>query len=251
MKKLIAGLSLACAVALTGCKSTPTGIDAYQNVSPQNLYNTGVGQMNKRNFTTAIKQFEAIDGLYPFSPYAEKALLQSIYAYYRNDDMASSVAAADRYVHLYPRSRRADYAYYMKGVVNMRRDKGAMMNYLNLDPAKRDLAGMRDAFTDFKALISLYPHSQYAADSQKRMIYIRDMLARHELQTAQFYFKRKAYVAAANRASYVVEHFEGAKEVEPALRLMVSSYRHLKKFDLAHDADKILKANYPDTLTKA
>lgn len=244
MKKILIGCTLVLAVLLSACNQTPSGIDAFAGTSAKQLYTTGISNLEKGAYQAAIKRFEALDALYPFSPYAEKALLKSIYAYYKDEDMASAVAAADRYVHLYPRSRQVDYAYYMKGVVNMRRDRGKIMNYLNLDPAQRDLAPMRDAFTDFRTLISLYPHSQYAADAQKRMIYIRDMLARHELQVAQFYYDRQAYVAAANRASYIVAHYEGAKEVECALRMMVASYNCLGKADLARDARKILRANY-------
>lgn len=249
MKKLLLSLIAASVLILSACNQQPAGVDGYANTPPAKIYANGMTQLNKHNYQSASKQFEVIDALYPFSSYAEKALLQSIYAYYQNEDMASSIAAADRYVHLYPRSRRVDYAYYMKGVVNMRRDRGTIMNYLNLDPAQRDLSAMRDGFSDFRSLITLYPHSQYAADAQKRMIYIRDMLACHELQVAKFYFDRSAFVASANRASYIVQHYEGAKEVESALRLMACSYRHIGKCDLAMDAEKILKANYPETVT--
>lgn len=235
-------------VLLSGCKKEPQGVEAYHGVSAGKLYSQGIKDMNKGYYNLASKKFEALDALYPFSPYAEKALLNNIYSYYKGDDLASAGATAERYIHLYPRSQNVDYAYYLKGIVGMRRDRSTIYNYFNVDPAKRDLSGFRDAFADFRGLITLFPHSQYASDAQKRMIYIRDVLAQHELQVATFYFKRKAYVAAANRASNVVEHYEGSHEVEPALRIMISSYHALGKFDLERDARKTLRANFPETV---
>lgn len=248
MVRLTAILILFTTMLLTGCKPSPQGVEAFHGVNAATLYKQGVNDMNKRFYSTATKKFEAIDALYPFSQYAEKSLLNVIYTYYKDGDMPSSGAAAERYIHLYPRSRNVDYAYYMKGITSLRRDRSMIYNYFNLDPSKRDLSGARDAFADFRALITLFPHSQYASDAQKRMIYIREVLARHELLVAKFYYDRKAYVAAANRASNVVEHYEGSTEVEPALRMMVASYNKLGKHDLAADARKTLRANYPDRM---
>lgn len=244
MKKCFLLLTL-CASLLTGCHPTPNGPEGFASSSPAKIYNDGIAAMYDGYHQTALKHFEALDALYPFSSYTERALLQSVYAYYEQDDMESAVAAADRYIHLYPRSTNVDYAYYMKGVVNMRRNRSWAYRYFNISAYKRDLSGLRDAFSDFRALVTLFPHSRYAADAQKRMIFIRSELAKAELHVAKFYFKRNAYVAAANRASYIVEHYQGSKEVEPALHMMVDSYERLGKQDLANDARKVLQANYP------
>jgi outer membrane protein assembly factor BamD len=129
----------------------------------------------------------------------------------------------------------------------MERNLSWVYNALPLDPAKRDLSYMQQAFNDFQKLIQMYPNSSYAADSRKRMIHIRSLLANHELQTAEFYYQRKAYVAAANRASYVVQHLPGAKQVPQALAIMVKSYRAIGEKQLENDAMQVLKLNYPDT----
>ena len=75
-------------------------------------------------------------------------------------------------------------------------------------------------------------------------------MARHELEVAKFYFARKAYVAAANRAAYVVEHIEGTPEVGKALEIMVRSYRALGAEQKAAETYKILKINFPKRAVK-
>jgi len=241
---LTATISLGLVFMLAGCASQSQGVDAFKNYSAKQIYTQAENQLSKENFKVAIDRYEALDALYPFSPYAEKGQLHSIYAYYSNDDLASAQAAADRYIHLYPRSRNVDYAYYMKGITGMERNRTWIYHVFPLDPAKRDLSGYREAFSDFNRLLKFYPRSRYAADAQERMVFIRDILARHELEVAQFYFDRNAYVAAANRSSYIVEHLEGSAQVKPALEIMVKSYHALQKPGLERDAQRVLDRNY-------
>ena len=110
----------------------------------------------------------------------------------------------------------------------------------------RDPGAARQSFADFSQLLSRFPDSQYAADARKRMIYLRNLLARYEVHVASYYFKRKAYLAAANRGAFVVENFQRTPAVPDALATMVQAYRLLGLEDLASDAEEVLRANYPD-----
>lgn len=237
-------IALTLVLLLTACASKNVGIEAYSNKSAQQIYQEGKTNLAKGRFRNATQDFEALDAMFPFSPYSERALLESIYAYYKNDDLPSTLAAADRFIHLYPRSTRVDYAYYMRGIAQQNINKSWIYKVVDLDPSMRDLSGYRDAFNTYKALVHSFPHSQYACDARKRMIYIRDVLAKHEYEVADFYFHRRAYVAAANRASEVVKHYEGASEVKPALAMMIKSYRALGKNDMANDAQRVYQQSY-------
>lgn len=241
MKKFI--LLLFAAILSAGCSSAPNGIEAFKDKSAQAIYAQGEAALQKKTYKSAVAHFEALDALYPFSKYAENSQLHIIYAYYAAGDLPSAIAAADRYIHLYPRSERVDYAYYLKGTMKMERDKSWIYSALPLDPGKRDLASIREAFQDFSDLVRYFPRSEYASDARKRMLYIRDLLAKHELDVAQFYYKRKAYVAAANRASNVVQHYQGTSQVRPALTLMVKAYEQMGKPELAEQARQVLRFN--------
>ncbi|MDQ2994623.1 MAG: outer membrane protein assembly factor BamD [Pseudomonadota bacterium] len=242
MKKLLI-LPLVLVVALSGCAPSSSGIEAFKDKSAQDIYATGEKAMKSRSYKVAIQNFEALDALYPFSAFAENSQLHLIYAYHGSNDTASAITAADRYIHLYPRSERVDYAYYMKGYMRMQQDKSWVYNTLPMDPSSRDLASMQEAFQDFSTLIRYFPRSEYALDARKRMIFIRDLLAKHELDVAKFYYKHKAYVAAANRASDIVQHYQGSSQVRPALQLMADSYHSMGKTDLEEETLAVLKHN--------
>ena len=99
---------------------------------------------------------------------------------------------------------------------------------------------------DFNQLLRFYPKSRYTPDARQRMIYIRNALARHELQIAQYYFTQGGFVASANRANEIVQHYQKTPSVKPALLLMVKSYRKLGLTKEANDALKILELNFPN-----
>jgi len=246
MKAINFSIIFICALLITGCSSKPTGIDAYKGQSAKQIFTGGQQALKKKNYNKAIEHFEALDALYPFGAYSEPGLLNLVYSYYQNGDYDAAAAVAGRYVHLYPRSANADYAYYMKGMSNFEKNVTWLNKIYVKDPAKRDLASFKQAFVDFNNLVTNFPNSKYASDARSRMIYIRDLLARHELQVAQFYMDHEAYVAAANRAGYIVKHFQGAPQVIDALKIMVKSYTELGDTKEANDAYRILKLNYPD-----
>ena len=71
-------------------------------------------------------------------------------------------------------------------------------------------------------MLARYPDSAYAADAKARMVQLRNLLARHEINVANYYFKRGAYVAATNRGP---KHWVYASFNDGAARLApVGSY---------------------------
>jgi outer membrane protein assembly factor BamD len=237
-------------LSLAGCAAPPTGSEAYKGHPPNEIFSKGEKSLRKKHYKEAVAEFEAFDALYPFDSRAEQAQIDLIFAYYKASDFDSAAAEADRYIRLYPMSSKVPYVYYLRGVVNMEHNLNWMYNAFPCDPAKRDLTYLQRAFADFQRLIQLYPDSIYAKDAQKRMFHIKETFARRELQTADFYFKRGAYVAAANRAAYVVQHLPGTRQVPEALILMVKSYRALGNNDSANEALEVLRLNYPGAIKK-
>ncbi len=245
--KLIKYLSLIVfAMLLSAC--APTKIqDQFKGMTSEQIFAGGEKALVKGKYDVAIKYFEGLESLYPFGPNAQQAQSDLIYAYYRHGDSASALAAADRYIHLYPTAPDVDYAYYMKGLVNYDRSQSWLQRKFKSDPAENDLTDFNQSFINFTELLQRFPNSQYAPDAQKRMIYIRNVMAQHELESAKFYMIHKAYVAAANRASFIVEHFQGSPQVVDALVILVQANRALGLNPQANNALRVLQMNYPDS----
>lgn len=234
----------------SGCAHKDIGAEAFSNMSAQQILLDGEKQLAKRNYKDAVKRFEAIDALYPFGAEAEQSQLDIIYAYYKSDEIESAIAAADRYIHLYPQGPHTDYAYYMKGMIGFDRGKRWFQKWHPVSMEQRDLSYMKQAFVDFNDLISLFPNSLYVKDAYERLLSARNYMAQHELNVANFYFKRKAYVAAANRADEVIRHYPGAVQVFEALKIMYKSYQAVGALDQANDTLRIFKLNYPQAKIK-
>lgn len=238
------------ALSLFGCKSLEEKYSQtakMQKMSADKLYLEGKNALAKGNYATAAKYFEALDAQYPFGKYSEQSLLNLIYARYKAGDTVQSAAIAQRYIHLYPRSRHVDYAYYMKGISNFEQDYGVIRRYMPVDPALRDMTGAKEAYNDLNVFLQRFPRSRYVRDARQRLIYLRNMFARKELYAARYYFKRNSNVAAINRAARIVQQYQQAPQSEEALAIMVKANRRLGLTKEANEAFKVLRATYPQS----
>lgn len=244
MKK-ISVLCLLVVLGLSACKSTSLEDDSpFKGMTAKQLYLSADEAMLKREYATAGKRLEALETLYPFSNYAEDAQLNLIYAYYENKEYASCVATADRFIHLYPRSERVDYAWYMKGLANFQQTRGLLTAIAPLDESWRDPGTQAMAYSDFTNFIQRFPNSRYKANALQRVIYLRNMFAKRELNTAQFYFQKKMYVAAAARANYLIKVYPQSPSVKPGLVILYKANLAMGLKDAAADAARIYEATF-------
>lgn len=227
---------------IAGCASTQDP----GKWSAKQFYDQARQAMEVEDYQTAIKYYEDLEIRHPFSPFTQQAQLEVIYAYYKYDEPESAIAAADRYIKLYPRAKNVDYAYYLRGLVSFERGMGSLDLWLKLEADKRQPQTALSAHHYFEELIKRFPDSQYAGDAKQRMVYLRNKLARYELNVADYYFRRGAYLSAANRAKYTLENYPQTPAIPDALAIMIKAYRQLGVEDLAADALQVMQLNYPN-----
>ena len=237
---LITFIFALCLSVISACATTSSvdPVDMYKDKAEMQLFKDGERAMLKRRHEDAISHFQTLMARYPFGEYARQAQLDIIYAYYQQDDTASALAAATRYIHMYPRGSNVDYAYYMRGLIEFYENRSFFEKYFPVDFAKRDIVELHQAYLDFDHIIRFYPNSSYYAEARQRMIYIRNLFAKQQLLIAQFYLERDSYVAAINRASDIFEHYQGSSSISQSLVIMVKAY---KKLGLSKDADDVLQ----------
>ncbi len=98
----------------------------------------------------------------------------------------------------------------------------------------------------FKELVARFPDSKYASDSVERMRYLTNALSSYEVHVADYYYRRGAYVAAANRAQASLLNYPQTPANEDALILMARSYDQLGLTQLRDDAQRVLKETFPN-----
>lgn len=248
IKKFLLLLAMAILVGFfTACATSTDPSEAYKDETPEQIYTHGKEALQNKNYTDAIKRFEALDVQYPFGSETEKAQLYLIYAYYMKEEYALSVAAANHFIRVHPTNPNVDYAYYIRGVSDYYLNLGIMERVFPIDLATRDLSQMQKAYGDFDELVARFPDSKYTPAAHQYMIYLRNIIASHELEVAEYYYDHKAYMASADRASYLVTHYQGAPAVIDGLKLMVKSYQSMGLTKLAQDTSLVLRYNYPQT----
>lgn len=233
------------AVTLTACAGKPKEAQVTSNQTAQAMYQQAKDVLDAGLYNRAIELLKGVESRHPFGPLARQVQLDLIYAYHQAGNLPQALATIDRFIRLNPNQPDLDYVYYMRGLTNLKADENAFQEFFGIDRADRDLASTRQAFDDFRILLTNYPESKYAAEARTRMIAIKDKLARHELLVADYYLRRGAFLAAANRGKYVVEFYRDSPLVEQALEIMVESYDKLGLDKLRSDTEQVLRLNFP------
>ena len=191
------------------------------------LYRMAQDRMNAQNFMGAVESLARIERFYPFGVYAEQARADLIYAHYMTGDYDQAYAASEKFIRLYPRNTNIDYAYFMKGMTGYYADDGLLGNIFSLSLAKRDISGAMQSYADLTEFLIRYPESEYIDSARERLIFLRNLIASSELDGAEYYMKRGAYLAALKRANYVLKNIPNSTETERALDIMKRSFIEL------------------------
>ena len=230
-----------------GCSGLGDKADETAGWSANKLYSEAKDSMRGRDWAKAIKYLEKLESRYPFGRFAQQAQLDIAYSYYKENERASAIAAADRFIKLHPNHPNVDYAYYLKGLVNFNEDGGLFARFASTDLTERDPKGARQAFDALRDLVTRFPDSKYAPDAAARMRYLVNALAQNEVHVARYYMKRNGFVAAANRAQFVVQNYPRTPAVEEAVFIMVKAYDKLGMTELRDGADKVMRTNFPES----
>jgi outer membrane protein assembly factor BamD len=238
-------LVAAVVAGLAGCGSIDK--DPTLKWDAEKLYAEAKDEMSVGNWKKARELLEKLEARFPFGRYAQQAQMEITYTYYKENDSAQAVTAAERFLKLNPNHPNADYVQFLKGLSLFSDDLGIMGRRFGRDPTYRDPKAMREAFDAFKELAVRYPNSRYAPEASARMNYLVNALAQSEVNVARYYFARGAYLAAVQRSQVAVREYVGAPASEEALSIMVRSYAALGMDNLRADAERVLLANYPNS----
>ena len=237
---------LAAGVVFLGACST-TVPDPTAEWSPNKIYAEAKDELSLGAYDKAVVLFEKLEGRAAGTPLAQQAQIDKAYAHYKAGEPVLAIATLDRFIKLHPASPALDYALYLKGIVNFNDDLGLFSGLTRQDLAERDQKAAKDSFESFKELVSRFPDSRYAPEASQRMNYIVNSLAQSEVHVARYYFERRAYLAAINRAQTAITDYQGVPALEEALFIMVKSYDALGMTALRDDTQRVLEKNYPQT----
>lgn len=243
--KSIKLLGLLLSLSLTGCGVFGDKVEDSKNWTAEKLYEEAKNELSSGSYERSVQLFEKLESRFPFGSFAQQAQLEIAYAHYKSGDQAQALAAVDRFIKLHPNHANVDYMYYLRGLINFNDDLGILSFIASQDITERDPKATRDSFDAFKELATQFPSSKYTPDAILRMKYLVNALAQYDVHVAKYYLRRKAYLAAANRAQSAIKEYPDAPAIEEALFVLVKSYDALGIPELRDDANRIFEKNFP------
>jgi len=215
---------------------------------PQSAYAEAKTLLDSGSYESAITGYEQLEARFPYGRYAQQGQLDTAYAHYRLRETESTIADCDRFIRLHPNHPNVDYAYYLKALAYENAKSDDWFEFLPQQPlSERDATAVANAFQTFKLIVTRYPRSRYAAEAHTHMETLLEALATNELNAARYYLRRRAPLAAANRAQNVVVKYGTSKSTEDALGIMIEAYTVLKLDTLKADAERVLRENFPNS----
>ncbi|AEW44355.1 Subunit of Outer Membrane Protein Assembly Complex: BamD [Serratia symbiotica str. 'Cinara cedri'] len=227
-------------LVITGCSTSKKTVS---DSLPSEIYTNAQQKMHNSDFKGAIIELEALDNHYPFGPYSQQTQLNLIYAYYKSAELLLAQASIDRFIRLNSTHPNIDYVMYIRGLTNMALDDNTLQNFFGIDRSDRDPRYSRAAFNDFRQLIENTPNSDYANDAHKRLLYLKERLARYELSVVEYYIKRGAYIAAINRVENMLHEYPDTRAMRSALPFMEYAYQKLQLYGQAKKVAKLIAVN--------
>ncbi len=243
MKKTLLSALIIATLSLQGCSSL-TSLVAKEDSekTAEDFYSSATVAFKASMWDTAIKEYEKLKSFYPYGDYTEQSYTELAYAYYRYSEPESAIRELDEFMRLFPKHPNVDYALYLKALAADSINKSWLDKFIT-DPASRDTKSALRAAQYYTDLIKRFPDSRYTVEASKRLVVLKNQMARHELLVAQFYFDKQAYLAAANRATYILENYPQAVITLDTLILLDQTYQKLEMPEIAQDVQQVIALN--------
>ncbi|VAW49828.1 Outer membrane beta-barrel assembly protein BamD [hydrothermal vent metagenome] len=243
MKKTLLSALIIATLSLQGCSSL-TSLVAKEDSekTAEDFYSSATAAFKASMWDTAIKEYEKLKSFYPYGDYTEQSYTELAYAYYRYNEPESAIRELDEFMRLFPKHPNIDYALYLKALSIDSINK-SWLDKLATDPADRDTKSAQRAAQYYTDLVKRFPNSRYTAEASRRLVVLNNQMARHELLVAQFYFDRQAYLAAANRATYILKNYPQTVITLDTLTLLEQAYQKLEMPEVAQDVQQVIALN--------
>ncbi len=222
------------ALAACGQNQNPANVPL-DNYTASDIYKAGDQILSTgKHPKEALHYFQEVERLYPYTQWAQRALIMEVYTDHVTRQYDASAKAAQRYLDLYPGSGDAAYAQYLL----------ALSYYDQIDEVGRDQGLTYQALQALRVVIEQYPDSDYAKSAILKFDLAFDHLAAKEMEIGRYYLRGGNYAAAINRFRSVVQDYQVTTQTPEALERLVESYLALGLTDEAQTAGAILGYNY-------
>jgi outer membrane protein assembly factor BamD len=240
--KMFASSALLLTVLATGCSSVSLPSLPWSKSAPvtdptaETLFEEGTRYLQEKRYVRAIDAFTKIKTEHPFSPLVTETELKIADAYYLNEQYADAINAFKEFQTLHPSSEHIPFIVLRLG----------QSHFNQFTDVNRDQKNTEIAKSYFEAVLANHPKSPQAAEAKEKLAKCNGILAQHEFNIAEFYFKQEKYPAARDRFEEIVRKYRGTPVASRSLFYLGESYRNEKNNVKAALAYEALLEHYPN-----
>lgn len=167
------------------------------------------------NYEIAYEYYSKIKNMYPGSPQAVLAELRMADSKFWSQDYLEAIPLYESFEKFYPNNEAIPYVIFQIGTC-----------YYKLKQSyDKDQTYTKKAIETYQRLLQNFPQNPYRLETEKRIKELRELLAKHELYVAKFYYKMGYYRGAYNRILYILNNFSDTQTSKEAQKLAFSYYQ--------------------------
>ncbi len=220
---------------LSSCSSTSNNQDKSQ-LSDIEMYSKGLTSLEKRNLDEATLEFDDVFLNYPFSSLASKAEIMSAYSLYENNEIQKAITKLSSFIEMNPKGELTEYAHYLM----------AMCYYSQVSDENRDPSTSMKSLNYFKLIITKFPNTKYARDSKLKMQFLKNTLAKNELNIGKFYLRKGAPASSIKRFKSILKDYQNTSVIPETLYRLSEALLTLGLKDEAIKSVALLDYNFPN-----
>ncbi|RJQ45184.1 MAG: outer membrane protein assembly factor BamD [Nitrospiraceae bacterium] len=191
--------------------------------------------MNRGYNEEARKVLEDIKGKDTSQQYAILARLRIADTYFEDSSYEEAVIEYQSFLDSYPAHKYASYAQYRIAMSYFKQIKTPDVSY----------SVAQTAIQEFERLQRNYPRNPYMEITENRIRACYRVLAEYEFYVGSFYFKKGAYMAAAQRFNNLLQSYPDSVNESEALYYLGLSYENLGERERAVSALTTLIEKFP------
>ena len=220
---------------LSNCSSTKSNKDIPQ-LSDKEIYSKGLVLLEKGNFSKATSEFDNVFLNFPFSSLSSKSEIMSAYSLYQNNEIEKAVTKLSSFIELNPKGELNEYAHYLL----------AMCYYSQVSIEDRDPGASIKSLNYFKLIITKYPKSKYAKDAKLKIHFLKNTLAKNELNIGKFYLRKGAPASSIKRFKSILQNYQNTSVIPETLYRLSEAFLLLGLKDEAIKSTALLNYNFSD-----
>lgn len=232
-----------------GCAAKRVGEATYAE-SAQEAYEVALGDLESQNYEQAIAGFEQVRTKYPYSSFAALADLRIADAEFGRGRWLEAIDAYQAFVKFHPTHEKLDWAWFRIGQSHYKAIPSDF--FIFPSPSERDQTEARAARTSLADYLSRFPKGENVPQAKEALGEVVDLLARHELEVANFYAKRERWTGAGWRYERVLHDFPDSRYEGDATLGLAKALREQGETERAAAVlEGFLAKNPPDAQARA